>query len=341
MPGDFVGNRVYGTAKASNIDNDSSVEGDTLAQALENSLSAINGAIAAANTVSQIEPDVQQLQTDVTALQSGKANTSHNHVIADVTNLQTSLNTLQSSKQDTLDLVTQEDAEAGAGTTIKGWSEERVAQAIAAQASGGVVVQQQVFTSSGTWTKPTNLLFATVEVQGGGGGSPSGSGNYIGGGGAGGGYGRKIFAEADLAATEAVTVGAAAAGGSTNANGATGGTSSFGAHISATGGQGGYRTSATEAAGGVASFTGVGVSIPGGRGGRAMYETTAQQGGNAGGDSYFGKGAPMPIRVSAGSIGNGYGSGSSGPNYAGSGVRVTPNLAGTPGIVIVTEYLSA
>lgn len=60
------------------------------------------------------------------------------------------------------------------------------------------------FTSSGTWTKDANLIFAIVEVVGGGGGGGSGSsGNSAGGAGAG------------------------------------GGTSSFGTHCSATGGGGG------------------------------------------------------------------------------------------------------
>lgn len=51
--------------------------------------------------------------------------------------LNAAIASLQSGKQDALTLVTQEDAEAGVGTTIKGWSEERIAQAIAAWAGGG------------------------------------------------------------------------------------------------------------------------------------------------------------------------------------------------------------
>ena len=34
----------------------------------------------------------------------------------------------------------------------------------------GITITRQVFTTSGTWTKPTGLLYADVEVVGGGGG---------------------------------------------------------------------------------------------------------------------------------------------------------------------------
>ena len=78
----------------------------------------------------------------------------------------------------------------------------------------------QVFTATGTWTKPTGVTKVIVEVQAGGGGGGNNSGGYNGGSGGGGSYAQK-FLDVTNIDTATVTVGAA------GAVTVTGGTSSF------------------------------------------------------------------------------------------------------------------
>lgn len=95
-------------------------------------------------------------------------------------------------------------------------------------------IDRQVFTASGTWTKPSYGTFAIIEAWGGGGG-----GNKSEQGGGGGAYSQRMMLLADLPANVTVTVGAggAAQAGATPAQ--PGGASSFGAYLKAGGGSGG------------------------------------------------------------------------------------------------------
>lgn len=93
-----------------------------------------------------------------------------------------------------------------------------------------------VFTSSGTWTKPSIGTYAFIELWGGGGGGARGADS---GGGGGGAYRWALVALSSLAATEPVTIGAAGIG-RTGSNGAgtAGGNTTFDVFTAGGGGAG-------------------------------------------------------------------------------------------------------
>lgn len=166
--------------------------------------------------------------------------------------------------------------------------------------------QVQFFATSGTWIVPPGIGKVRVRLWGAGG--PWGSGGNYGGGG-GGGFAIKAIYDLSGVTSVPVTVGQPV---SSTTSSASGGTSSFGSYVSATGGTANigvtYPPGGT-GIGGDVNYTGgygIGASSSGGGGGAASIF------GNGGNASVSG-----PAPASSGGAGGGYGASS--PNYANSG----------------------
>jgi len=187
--------------------------------------------------------------------------------------------------------------------------------------------------ASQTWTKPADLKHVEVVLVGGGGGSNgSTSSSSYGGGGSGAGGARKVILAAALGATETVIPGPGGPGDKrgTGTTGGRGGPSSFGSHLSATGGLGGGTS--TIVLGGTA--TGGDINVPGGYGIDGGADTSDTRG--WGGDAPFGLGFGGRSSGSTYQSSTGYGAGAQGTRS--SGGSDTPGNDGQPGVVQVTEY---
>jgi hypothetical protein len=214
----------------------------------------------------------------------------------------------------------------------------------------GRLINIQTFSSSGTYTPTAGTKSVVVEVQGGGGGGgacyATGAGQYsIGSPGAGGGYAKSRLTAGFAGVT--VTVGAGGTGGTAGTDNATsGGTSSFGALLSATGGAAGSAAAATTQSIIVngKSVAGIGAggniaNIGGGNPSPTVAISTTAISTVASGGAVLG--GSIGSRASSGPGGNNVGFGYGG---GGGGAIVLSSAAaakggdGAGGVVIVWEY---
>jgi hypothetical protein len=203
----------------------------------------------------------------------------------------------------------------GSGITITNG-----AGSITIAASGGGSLQTEVFTAPGTWTKPSSATQVRVTVIGGGGGGSNYPGFY-------GGCGGFAKAIVPVSAPVAITIGA---GGNP---GSSGGTSSFGPAVSATGGGGGASPQGTNGTGTVS----VGTAL---RSGISINASTSNSNFLNLNDTFTQGKIPAsnegdPTTTTAWSLSNVRGSGT--PGASGSTVNTT-GRAGIGGTIIV-EYV--
>ena len=215
-------------------------------------------------------------------------------------------------------------------------------------AVGGTAPVVTIYTSPATWTKSASVKAVKVTIcAGGGGGSGHGNGPglVINGGAGAGATGYGYFPAPAVPGPVTVTVGSGGAGGpapgpATPTAGGTGGTSSFGALISATGGVGVTSPSPAGTAGGTITPSSQIFGINGLSGsptGFIPVSTTANAAATGNGaPSIWGQGGLGVLNATAGNPGRGYGTGASSAQSTSPGPRA--GGTGGAGFIIVEEF---
>lgn len=225
-----------------------------------------------------------------------------------------------------------------------------------------IVSTVQTFTSSGTYTKPSNISLVRVQAWAGGGSGGRSTTASIGSSGGGGGmYLEKYFLPSELGTTETVTIGAGGAAQSGNGNGTAGGNTTFGSLLTAIGGGAGISgDQQAGGAGGSAAYENGAAGSAGGGAGNGQAGIYSGGGGSnvsgisqgyPGGASYYGGGGGGGSDANSGAggaslFGGSGGAGNSGGGGAGSvpggggggGGSGGASGAGGNGKVIVTEF---
>jgi len=191
----------------------------------------------------------------------------------------------------------------------------------------GKLLSISTFSATGTWTKPAGCTNIVVKIVGAGGG-----GAYYAESGGAGGFCEKRMDVTSIASV-AVTIGAGGALIAYNSGGNPGGTSSFGAYCSASGGYGcNQNFSHSGGHGGIGS--GGDINLYGGGGGGHNNGCSHGQCGKPG-ESYWGGGNSVMRHTNPSALGPGApGTGGCGGN----GDAVVPGTSGQAGLIVVWEY---
>lgn len=214
--------------------------------------------------------------------------------------------------------------------------------------TGVVTVKKQIFTSSGTYTPTTGMIYATLECLGAGGGGGgtancTATSSSCGGGGGAGSYSKILVTAATVGASKTVTIGAAGTAGAAGNNaGGNGGDTSVGVLCVGKGGSAGAGSNGTTVgAAGAGGVAGTGdltaVGSPGFIGIAGTNTTVGMS--SAGGSSQWGGGSVSIIGSTIVNGGNasGFGAGGGGANTSG-GAGTATGCGGSAGVVYITEY---
>lgn len=212
-------------------------------------------------------------------------------------------------------------------STFSGTSSFSATTTFSGPITGHASTTYNVYTASTTWSKPDGLEYIEVWVCGGGGGGGSNAGDTSDGGGGGGGCAFEHLSALELAATTSVQI-IVGSGGSAQTSG---GSSSFGDFLSATGGSG-----ATDQIGGAGGTGSNGdLNITGGGGVSIPPNSSGGAAGGTGGSSHFGGGGVGTVGTN-GNPGGSYGGGGGGS--ASTDSTSYTGGAGAQGFVSIKEY---